>query len=259
MEVTKEKLVIQNSRGAALHSELYRNTTPPEETPFVILCHGFSGDRSEWGRFPEAMEKLSQNGYDCLTFDFSGSGENGRELVTLDKQKQDLEDVFAWVKKRGYQRIATIGLSFGGTTLLVANLPEIRVAVYWAPGFYMKEVIGKFHISLIKILGKFRKKPIERASSNKEKPPILFDRTFIESILHHPPEKYLKSVGVPSLVVHGQEDKTSDINYSRKAIKLIPDGIPHRLVEIPGTGHNFKGEFLDQFIDHTLAWLNLHL
>ena len=72
-----------------------------------------------------------------MTLDFSGSGENERELITLSKQARDLEDVYDWVKTQGYSNIAAIGLSFGGLTLLVANLPEIKTKVFWAPGFYL--------------------------------------------------------------------------------------------------------------------------
>jgi predicted alpha/beta-fold hydrolase len=53
--------------------------------PLVILCHGFRGDRQEWGRFPETATALEREGMDSIFFDFTGCGENTRKPVKLSK------------------------------------------------------------------------------------------------------------------------------------------------------------------------------
>ena len=144
----EKKILITRSVGGHLHAVHFlsrgENSSEKDEIfPFVILCHGLTGDKYEWGRFTKTAKALNEEGFDALIFDFSGSGENERESITLSKQVKDLEDIYTWAKNKGYTRIAVIGLSFGGLTALVAELPGIKTYVFWAPGFYAKEEIFK--------------------------------------------------------------------------------------------------------------------
>ena len=128
------KKLIPRSIGGHLHAVHFTNekvnkSEDSKHILFVIFCHGFKGDKYEWGRFTETAIALSKVDFESLLFDFSGYGENEQEFITLSKQARDLEDVYDWVKNQGYSNIAVIGLSFGGLTLLVANLPEIKEAL----------------------------------------------------------------------------------------------------------------------------------
>ncbi len=121
-----ERIQIPKRTGEILHGDLFIPDSEMDSTPqtLVILCHGFTGDRQEWGRFTQLCETLADNGYHAITFDFSGSGENARELITLSKQVADLEDVALWGRKHNFSNFVTIGLSFGGLTSLLASIPR---------------------------------------------------------------------------------------------------------------------------------------
>jgi len=117
--------------GEPLHATWHETPgTAVNRNPIVILCHGFTGNREEWGRFPAMARTLAEASIDAVTFDFTGSGENARKPVSLARQVDDLVDVFAWAREQGYERIGTLGLSFGGLTSLLAPLPERKVAVF---------------------------------------------------------------------------------------------------------------------------------
>ena len=149
-------LEIEARDGERLHATWCEaERTGGDQRPLAILCHGFTGDRQEWGRFPEAAAALVRAGIDAVSFDFTGSGENPRKPVALSKQVTDLEDVGAWARTQGYSRIATIGLSFGGLTSLLANLPDRKVAVFWAPALYMHKSLGKRKLLLGKLATAF--------------------------------------------------------------------------------------------------------
>ena len=140
------KFLITKTSGGVLHAILAQSSQEKEESngklrPIILLMHGFSGEKNEWGRYTHTAEMLSNAGYDSLRFDFTGSGENDREPITLKKQVEDVAEVVNWVKSQGYQKIGAIGLSFGGLTLLIANNPDIMVNVFWAPGFYFKYIM----------------------------------------------------------------------------------------------------------------------
>ena len=122
---------IPRSTNGNLNSLHFITGEPFDKTPVVILAHGFSGDQTEWGRFTKTALEFNKAGFDVVTFDFSGSGKNPREPITLSKQVQDLKDVYKWVKNKGYVNINVLGLSFGGLTALEANLPELKSTVFW--------------------------------------------------------------------------------------------------------------------------------
>ena len=255
--MNQTKKLIPRSIGGHLHAVHFTNekvnaSEEVKQIPFVIICHGFSGDKYEWGRFTETAVALSEVGYESLIFDFSGSGENERELITLSKQARDLEDVYEWVKNQGYSNIASIGLSFGGLTLLVANLPEIKTKVFWAPGFYLKKM---FPSSMVKNL---KKKPL-RIPSSGEFEPITIDHTFVEDLSNFDSNSYLNSLVIPAIIIQGTADTTIGLDNTREAFKHLPQDEHHKLVEIDDATHDFKGDHVVEFIEITIKWLKKHL
>lgn len=248
---------IPRNVGGVLQGIHFRTGGTPQSTNMVIMCHGFTGDKYEWGRFPKTAKALNDEGFDVLIFDFSGSGKNPREIVTLTKQVQDLEDVYNWIKSLGYTNIGTIGLSFGGLTSLFAKLPERKVAVFWAPAFFPNRIISPIQMFLVKILTIFKKSPLKRESRDNE--PILIDYTFIESIKNANSEVALRNFYTPALIVHGIEDEIDKLCNSRDAISLMPQDENHKLIEVEGANHEFDGEHLDLFITHSINWLKRYL
>lgn len=251
------KKLIPRSVGGHLHAVHFTNekviaSEESKQIPFVIICHGFSGDKYEWGRFTDTAVALSEVGYESLLFDFSGSGENERELITLSKQARDLEDVYEWVKNQGYSNIAVIGLSFGGLTLLVTNLPEIKTKVFWAPGFYLKKM---FPSSMVKNL---KKKPLKIPASGDFEP-ITIDHTFVEDLSNYDANSYLNSLVTPTLIIQGTGDTIVGLDNTREAFKHLPQDDHHKLVEIDDATHDFKGEHLVKFIELTINWLKKYL
>jgi len=250
----QKKKLIHRSIGGHLHAVHFTNEKSEDSklSPFVIICHGFMGDKYEWGRFTKTATALSDVGFESLIFDFSGSGENEREFITLSKQVRDLEDVYDWVKNQGYSNIAAIGLSFGGLTLLVTNLPEIKTKVFWAPGFYLKKI---FTSTMAKNL---KKKPLVIPSSG-ECEPITIDNTFVEDISGYDANSYLEKLATPTLIIQGTGDTTIGLDNTREAFKHLPQDDHHQLIEIEKATHRFDGELLTQFIEVSVNWLKKYL
>ena len=135
----EKREIISSKTGSDLHCVLYKcevdqhSEKKLDKHPILILCHGFTGDKYECGRFPELAKACNKEEIDALTFDFSGSGENNRIPIRLYNQFRDLESVYKWTQDQDYKRIAVLGLSFGGLTALGANLPGIITYIFWAP------------------------------------------------------------------------------------------------------------------------------
>ena len=86
----------------------------------VILAHmGMPGtDQRSWQPFARL---LAERGYTALTFDFRGRGDSGGQLEQS-LLPYDMQAAIQLLTDRGYQRIACIGASMGGTTCMRAAL-----------------------------------------------------------------------------------------------------------------------------------------
>ncbi|MHA1673131.1 MAG: alpha/beta hydrolase [Promethearchaeota archaeon] len=256
----RTEIEIPSSRNSILKSTLYAPDSTTSTPDIVILCHGFSGDQHEWGRFLATAEKFVEQGFSALTFDFSGSGKNVREPITIIKQKEDLETVIAWSQSQNpaYKKISIVGLSFGGLTALLAeNLGRVTT-VFWAPAFSIKKKIGfiRFLAPFIRLSGKFHR---EIESPNNE--PLQMGADFLTTINRLNITKRLKNFKGSCLFLQGDNDTEILPKYSRKAFRLLSskDQSQNQSLreyhEIAGAGHSFKEEHLTQFIDLTLEWI----
>jgi len=268
--MTEVKFEIPKSTGGTLHAVHFLSSNSSYKdsngkAPLVILCHGFSGDKSEWGRLPQTALAFNEEGIDGVIFDFSGSGENDRELITLSKQGKDLELVYSWAKDQKYSWIAVLGLSFGGITTLIANLPDVKTYIFWAPAFYIKRIFTEGPMDLFGYLKNMKKPPFRMPASGKHPitgkkfKRILIDVSFVESIESYDVDKYLENMETPAIVVQGTADGSVRPEYTHEAFSHIPQDEHHKLVIVEGATHDFEGEHLKEFIDASIEWLKNYL
>jgi alpha/beta superfamily hydrolase len=119
----EEPLVIR-TKHAHLAAVLHR--APSKK--LVILCHGFTGMKTESGRlFVHAARAMQKAGLNVLRFDFAGSGDSSGDFseMTPNGQIRDALDVLAWGQRR-YKKVAYLGLSFGGGTTICASYQAKR-------------------------------------------------------------------------------------------------------------------------------------
>ena len=259
----EKKFLIQKRDGAKLHAVQYlihkdsNMDKTKQKPPLVILCHGFTGGKYEQGRFPETAKAINQNDMDALIFDFTGSGENKREPVRLGQQRNDLEDVVQWAVNEQYYQIGVIGLSFGGLTTLVANIPEVKTFVFWAPAFQIRRNFGLSDRILVRVKERLRKKPMTFASGDSEA--IIINDGFVEDLINLNPDAFLKKLKIPSLIIQGTADLTVKPTDTRNAFDLIPDDVIRDYIEVDGAGHDFQGEDFRKFLNHSINWLTRFL
>jgi pimeloyl-ACP methyl ester carboxylesterase len=95
----------------------------------VILSHMYPADQTSW--YPTA-ERLAQEGYLVLTFDFRGYGDSGgdKEISLIDG---DVTAAVSEIRRQGASAVVLTGASMGGTASLIAGdqaqqLSSIRLA-----------------------------------------------------------------------------------------------------------------------------------
>ena len=82
------------------------------------------------------------------------------------------------------------------------------------------------------------------------------DYTFLADDKMNKTTECMKSMQIPSLIIHGKEDAQIPLNYTAEAFQHLPSTLDKSRIEIDGAGHDFQGEHLDKFIEHTLKWLD---
>ena len=131
-----ERVQYPNSAGLRLSGLLYSNK--PAGT-VIVVCHGFTGSKEGGGRALIMAEELGAMGYATLLFDFSGCGESEGDFadVTLTRHIGDVGTTVAYCRELGFERILTLGRSFGGTAAICLGRAggEVSGVCTWAaPG-----------------------------------------------------------------------------------------------------------------------------
>lgn len=132
-----ESLDVQH-KGRTLRGALHL----PQSTqaPAIVLCHGFTGTRSEFGyTFVRLADRLAAQGVAAYRFDFAGGGESDGDFADLtvsDQVSQTLAVLEAVGRHPGVDedRISLLGMSLGGLTAsLAAAQRPVRSLTLWAP------------------------------------------------------------------------------------------------------------------------------
>jgi pimeloyl-ACP methyl ester carboxylesterase len=115
------------------------------------MCHGFCSDKNSRGRFPRLANRFNEIGYNAFAFDFSGCGESENDSLTMAKEVDDLKSAIAFIKSKGFHKIALYGHSLGTVISLKCFSPDIITMVLSGAGtdsmkydwneFYSKEQI----------------------------------------------------------------------------------------------------------------------
>ncbi len=84
----------------------------------VVLLHGYTGNRKHM--LPRARS-LRAHGYTVLLYDARACGESAGACVTFGyREREDVIAAVKFLKDRGHERIACLGVSQGGATILFA-------------------------------------------------------------------------------------------------------------------------------------------
>jgi pimeloyl-ACP methyl ester carboxylesterase len=124
-------------------------------TSGVVLAHMYPADQTSW--YPTA-ERLAEEGYLVLTFDFRGYGdsEGTKQIELINK---DVAAAIAELARAGATSVGLIGASMGGTASLIAAsqtpapIPIAGVATLSAPvefrGLSAEQAVPKLTVPLL--------------------------------------------------------------------------------------------------------------
>ena len=219
----------------------------------VILCHGFTGNKIESKRlFVEAARTFCAEGYDAFRFDFYGSGDSAGDFADslISHNIANLFDAVQWVREKGYEKIAVLGLSMGGATAVLAAAEEPADAlITWSCVPDMQRLIQYY-------AGQLDQNNTDLQVHEHEG--WLIKRKFWIDAVQRDVQKALAKIAIPKLVVQGTADEPLFLQCFREFKNaVIP---PAHFMEIPGAGHTFQTPaHRKQVIRQTSIWLKRNL
>jgi len=241
-----------NSSNEKIHGDL-RYSEGTKNAPAIIICHGFKGFK-DWGFFPILAERLADDGYVAITFNFSrnGIGADPNTFTELEKfanntfshELEDLKTVMDAVSNGqlgqniiDIERIGLIGHSRGGGTALVfaSNDERIQCMTTWSS-------IARVERYSDEVMKQWQKDGFIEIENKRTNQMMRMNVEFLEDIKKNK-EKFniLKSAAkleIPVLIVHGESDESVPVSEANEIYESL-DGYGNELEIIEGGTHTF--------------------
>jgi uncharacterized protein len=210
----------------------------------VVLCHGFSGQKSSMLDKSDEFLKL---GYNTVLIDFMGSGGSEGNQTTIGfKEAEQVKTIYDYLQKKGEANIYLMGTSMGAVAIMKAiqdfNLQPKGIILECPFGTMYETVCARFnnmHAPTFPMAGL-----------------LVFWGGTINGFwaFGHNPAEYAKSIHCPTLLLYGEKDK----NVSRKEIDDIYRNLSMKktLISYPLAGHEnylikYKSEWIKDPKNHS--------
>lgn len=220
------------------------------EVPLVVLCHGFTGDRTANGHFPTLAAKLAELGIATVRMDFAGCGSSTEPYTeySLAGMTDDVNSAIAFLQSEyGVDgAIGLVGHSMGGR--LVSLYPQdgqypVAALALWSPangaGLQGLEFLNIEDFSVVEALA-------AEAEANGQagtKWGVTISAEFVRGMRESDPNAALRACGLPVLLIYsGNEGPISETTQSETIATVESLGEGRVVLEpfVDGN-HNFYG------------------
>jgi len=250
----KETIVnLTSSDGIKIKTTI---TQPSKSTQSAfVLAHGITVDRDEGGFYSKLARLLSYKGILSLRFDFRGHGESACKSsdMTISGEIKDLRAAVNHINDNYCNRVGIIATSFGASIaiLLAAKNQTLfkRMALLcpvldyhrtflkpeteWAQEYFYPEAIKKwFDNGQLNLSG------------------FMLGSKLADDMRKYHPEKELRSLNMPILIIHGTADSMVPYDVSKSSV-LSSNNI--KFVPIKGADHGFLG-YRERVYDQVITW-----
>lgn len=240
-----ERVEFENSRGLTLVGDYLE----ADSDAGIVMAHGFTGDRTEWGYFDQVAEYLNDSGYNVLKFDFAGSGESDDEPIAIGNQVEDLKSAIDYIESRGVERLGLYGHSQGGLVSLrnhdLADVLVLASPVTNSLANYGDEKLSDSEQRELDENG-FWTVTREKGPRNE----YVIDESIIDEKQSINQRELLKDVNEPTLIIHGDQDEIVPIEHSRQAVEILENS---DFKSIQGLDHGYN-EKLGEIAKEAEKW-----
>ena len=231
----QSKIFFKNGKGVNLSAVI----DYPEKqigAKWILMLHGFCGDKNENGLFIEASDYFTKNGYTIFRFDVTGAGESLGYFqdIGLAEQKQDFFYALSWLRENydGYKFV--IGFSLGATVSIMNHqdfINSINAYSFWSPAIFPSRDMYPRYITE-EITEEISKKGYFEKSGLKVGEKIIMDLRDCNLV------PMIEEINLPTLLIHGTRDERISHCSTEIAKSLFKGRAEIELIE--GEGHSFR-------------------
>lgn len=232
-----KRVIFTNGRNKILVGHLHLSPS----SSIIVMCHGFTSDKSSRGRFDYLAQSFQQQGYNVLAFDFSGCGESDDDSLTLAKKVDDLKAAMMYVTSLGYNKIALFGHSLGARVCLEAfDSDLVTTMILTGAGTGPVRYNWNEHFSELQLQELQKKGYLTDAPSSGTRKSIRIEKQMLMDFEYFDQKHLLEKVTCPVLLIHGDTDWEEKMlaAITKKGMYLLSaDSV---LSIIPGATHSFN-------------------
>jgi pimeloyl-ACP methyl ester carboxylesterase len=215
----------------------------------IVLAHGFT---LNWQR-PSVWRiarRLSKYG-GVVMFDFRGHGRSGGLSTLGDREIRDVDVVVAHARELGYQRVAVVGFSMGGSVVLrhagLLGGVDAVVSVSGPGRWYYRGTrpMRRVHWAVERKVGRlYARKVLNTRISGGRWDPVPVP----------PADAAARIAPVPLLIVHGDRDGFFPVEHAAQLYEAANE--PKELWIVPGFGHAESAAAADAaLLDRIGGWV----
>ena len=256
--LTLDHFSIKNNNNELINISFFINHTFNTPQPLLIFAHGFKGFK-DWGGFPYMCEKLSENGFTVLSFNFSHNGVEESapmdftrlDLFAENTHSIELNDLDAVIKfiphleekhpgKLDIKKVGLIGHSRGGglSVITAAEHPEIKALVTLA-------AVADFNRYTVEQKKRWREKGYIEMPNMRTNQLMKMNVTLLDDIEKNSERLSIVNaagrLNIPWLIIHGKEDLSVKFTDAEKLF-AASNRDKTELKIINNTGHTFGVE-----------------
>ena len=238
----EQKVFFKNSKGQKLFGILY---VPEGKGPFpaIVHVHGFGGRTFE-PKIKFINKELTKSGFVSLQFDMFnkpvGKSEPDIEYMTVESQLDATKSAIDFLETLDYvdkNKIGLTGHSRGGMTVLIYAPTDKRIK-----SLVSQSATSNFkntHEYYVNNEGLDLKKWKETGWRHVKKSWGEFKLSYdhYEDGLKYDVYAAADKTEIPTLVIHGDEDKAVPLKQSKELVKHLKNG---KLEIIKGADHNYR-------------------
>jgi pimeloyl-ACP methyl ester carboxylesterase len=213
----------------------------------IVMAHGFT---LSWSRdYVWRVATWLNRSAGVVTFDFRGHGRSGGLSTMGDREIRDLDVAVGYARELGYQRVAAVGFSMGGSVVvryagLVGGL-DAAVSVSGPGRWYYRGTkrMRRVHWAVERRAGRL----VTRAWLKTRVSPVRWDPVPVS-----PAEAAARIAPIPFLVVHGDQDLFFPVDHAYQLYEAARE--PKELWIVPGFGHAESGA-TSELVDRIGGWV----
>lgn len=269
---------IKGSSDREIGMDFFINSNKDPNKPIVVFCHGYKGFK-DWGCWNLVANKIAENGFNFLKFNFSHNGVTTDDLLEFNdleafgnnnytKELFDLEKVIDWICEPNefssfidLKNIYLIGHSRGGGIVSLATAQDSRIAktITWAS---VSNLINR----IPKNVEEWKEEGVVYQMNGRTKQNMPLFYQLYENTMANKENldinKVAKKIKTPFCVIHGREDTVVNEEDAEELDSLISTS---NLIFIEGAGHTFGSSHpftgdklpvqLNQVVEESLLFL----